>query len=327
MNLHRLNAPPEPWLGAALEDFERQFYYPLGAAGHFRISHGRDYLPFFAAMGDATVLVAERDRRVLGTLARIRRQLEWRKAGTGCGGVSTPAAHYLCDLKLGAAGRGTRALARLMGEARQQIIGSETQVCYAIVMAGTGRTPTDYTGRIDVPQFQPVGEISILRLAAEAGIIPGAGQAESIIEANAAEALAVRTRLARAGFTVAGWAGDRRSQMPAVHLVEAAGQACGTVEDTRKAKCLWLENGPELLSAHLSGFAYAAPESGARLLRRALAVGRATGLPALFVAVPAGEAEELRSHLKGIQVLRAPAIIYGHGLPAGQDWWVDTAEI
>lgn len=95
------------------------------------------------------------------------------------------------------------------------------------------------------------------------------------------------------------------------------------LEDTRRGKRLWLESGGELVSAHLSGFAYATPEAGAELL--AAAVLRAGG--PFFVALPFREWETVRPLLDRLNFTEAEAAVYGHDLETGYDWWVDTAEI
>ena len=68
---------------AALEEFEQEFTYPLGEGCRFRISHGGDYLRFFRAMGEATLLVAARDGEITGSLARVERNLILRKEPGG----------------------------------------------------------------------------------------------------------------------------------------------------------------------------------------------------------------------------------------------------
>ena len=93
MNFHLLSEAPPPELGAALERFEKLFLYPLGTHATFHIAHGQSYVPFFSAIGDLTLIVAERDGEVLGTLAGIRRPLR-----LPSGEVRT--ATYLCDLKV-----------------------------------------------------------------------------------------------------------------------------------------------------------------------------------------------------------------------------------
>jgi hypothetical protein len=324
MNLHALNAPPDPWLGAALEEFERQFEYPLGATGRFRIAHGREYLTFFQAMGAATVSVAERDGQVLGTLARVRRTLTLRAAGAPASDASIASAHYLCDLKVAPTQRGSTTLPRLIAAAKRQILASEIQSCYCVVMDGTGRLPTDYTGRLGVPRYELLGKIVVLRLTA--AILPTA-PAPTEPDATKGDLEAARKHIGVPGYFAGGGQSGLRSLMPARLLVGPDGDAVGTVEDTRRGKRLFLSSGEEMLSAHLSGFDFATPQSGARLLRRAVWVAWAAGLPALFAAVPNRSLPGLLPQLHGLRVVEAPASVYGHGLPAGHDWWIDPAEI
>ncbi len=319
MTLHSLTEPPAAWLAAALETFEEQFRYPLGAAGSFRISHGPGYLPFFRAMGAAGVLVAEQSGLVLGTLASVRRTMELRLPGT----VTIQAAHYLCDLKVAPKSRGTRVLARLMTSTLRHIIADGVQAAYCVVMDGTGRRPTDYTGRLAVPGLVALGEIMILRLSPGADCMAEPQNARF----SSADVSSVHAQWPRKGYTAVPGAAALRSAMHPVPLVDDGGLAAGIVEDTRLGKRLFLASGDEMLSAHLSAFTYATPRDGARLLEQALATALAAGLQALFVSVPRHRAPGLLNHLGGMTAIPAPATVYGHGFQSGHDWWVDPAEI
>jgi len=117
--------------------------------------------------------------------------------------------------------------------------------------------------------------------------------------------------------------------MPPVPLALQDGSACGLLEDTRNAKRLLLDSGAEMISAHLSGFAYRDPASAALLLRRALALAESNGLPALFVSVPFTCLEGLQKALQSLALDHtvATATLFGHDLKPGHDWWIDTAEI
>jgi len=300
MNLHCLHAEPAAWLGEALERFEQQFDYPLGPDQRFRISHGRSYLPFFQAMGRACVLVAESAGEVLGTLARVERQIELNGANK--------LVHYLCDLKVTSTARGSRVLLRLMQETRCQIEATCSRSCYAIVMGGTGRMPTDYTGRVGIPSFQKLGEIVVLRLSA--------GQWQELQSPNLTP---------RPPIHISSSQHSLRSLMTPVHLRIA--DASAVLEDTRRGKCLWLEDGSELLSAHVSCFQYDNPVSGAAMLKAALSKACEAGYPAVFVAVPRAAWRGLHPHLRGVQIQEADATVFGHDFPNDHDWWVNTAEI
>jgi hypothetical protein len=51
------------------------------------------------------------------------------------------------------------------------------------------------------------------------------------------------------------------------------------------------------------------------------------GFPALFAAVPAADAGLVQQQLGTVEVVAAPATIYGAGLEPGLVWNVNTAEI
>jgi hypothetical protein len=319
MTLHTVTTAPEPWLGEALERFEAQFTYPLGSSRRFRISHGRSYLPFFRAMGEAVILVAEHAGEVLGTLARVHRKVARHAPG------ETPTvqdAHYLCDLKVRPSQRGSFVLARLLREAKRQIEQSDTHHCYAVVMNGTGHLPTDYTGRLGIPTFAKLAEISVLRLSS-----PTANTGSICDLVDSAQLQHAQQTLAPFGYRPITGESEHRSVMPPLHLLVRNSGACGTLEDTRKGKRLFEDTGAEMLSAHLSSFAYLHPEDGADLIRAAVSKAATLGLPAVFVALPSTHTAHLLPHLKELEVLQASASVFGHQFTPGTGWWIDTCEI
>lgn len=313
MIVHRLVEVPSDGLGAALERFEQHFTYPLGDHARFRISHGHRYLPFFSAMGEATVLVAEHGGEVLGTLACIRRTL---KIGESDGGAVTT--HYLCDLKVEPRARGGLVLGRLILEARRLIEPDPSHACHAIVMDGTGALPTDYTGRIGIPGFRRVADIVILRLS------KGAATESSGVGWVQEEG---QKRMERPVCRLTGGDSGLRSAMSAVRIGEVGNEVWGTLEDTRLGKRLWLDTGEELVSGHVSGFGFRNGHAGAEVLKRALELAEGAGMPGVFVSMPPSACAEVIPHLNGVVVQGSGAGIYGHDLPIGHDWWVDTAEI
>lgn len=296
-------------LATALRAFEERFSYPLGPGRTFRISHGDDYPRFFHAIGDASVLVAEREGRVLGCLAVALREL-----ALPSGGQRHVA--YLADLKIAPEARSGFILRRLMTTAADAARGVEAAV--AVVMEGTRVTPDEYTGRVGAPAFRALGRVAVLRLPTAPGEwteLPPSGEGEAVFRG-----------LSRGRYAAVAGRPELRSEYPPVWLIEPDGTACGLLEDTRRAKRLIADDGTEMLSAHLSSFAAATPEGGARLLRRALALAHARHYPALFVAVPEGNRESLLGALRPPEVSLAPAVVYGVGLPPG-DWNINTAEI
>src|SRR3954465_12466184 len=130
MKLHPLREAPPAWLAEALERLEARFTYPLGEKVRFRIRHGRDYMPFFKAMGDATVWVAERGGEVLGTLAAIPRTIHLPD------GQSQRTA-YLCDLKITSGPHAGRTLATLAQTVNTALAGIGIRSAYSVVMTGT----------------------------------------------------------------------------------------------------------------------------------------------------------------------------------------------
>lgn len=319
MKLHPLTEAPPPSLGRALAAFEEEFTYPLGADQRFRISHGEDYLPFFQAIGDPLVLAAEQEGAVAGTLTRVHRKLEWRAFSSATADVV--AAHYLCDLKVSAVSRGSAVLARLIRETRRGIEASGNHDCYCVVMDGTGRLPTDYTGRLGVPRFEKLGEIVVLRLSSNDKLAANS----SVITSG--ELASIQQSIPRAGYIATGGNSSLRSLMEPQPLATHDRLACGILEDTRRGKRLFVESGDEMLSAHLSGFTYADPQSGAALLHAAVARAATGGIPAVFTAIPRAELPCLLPGLENLGIQQAPATIYGHALKPGGDWWIDTAEI
>lgn len=322
MNLHILDQPPAQWLGEALEQFEREFLYPLGASDRFSISHGRAYLPFFRAIGDPCVLIAERSGQVLGSLAIVRRMLKLRLHDAEPHAVLAQSVHYLCDLKVRPSARGSFVLARLIAEAKQQIERFDSHACYSIIMDGTTRLPTAYTGRLGVPKFEEIGKIIILRISAR-----NDSKISTTSLAGIHDVESVHAAISPTGYVATNERDGGRSLMSPIPCVEPEGRACGVIEDTRKGKRLFLNGREEMISAHLSQFAYRTCSHGAQLLRRAAAICAEHGLPALFVSVPASEAPQIISALSDLDILQAPASIYGHDLRSGMNWWVDTAEI
>lgn len=308
-------------LATALEEFEQEFTYPLGDGCRFRISHGADYLRFFRAMGEVSLVTVSGDGKVHGTIARVKRHLILGKEPDGASEVLP--CHYLGDLKVRADCRGGSVLARLFRETKRQIIASDTHACYGVVMGGTGSLPTDYTGRVGVPVFGNLGEITILRLALAT---VGVGRF-ACGPVTADELRAVVEQSGVPGYRCAPVADAARSRMVPVHLVAGDGGACATLEDTRLAKRLFRDSGEEMVSAHLSSFQYRNPEAAGELLRDAVQRARAADCPAVFVAVPHGKMAELRPFLGGLEVTEAPATVYGVNLDRGMDWWMDTAEI
>ena len=315
MNVHPLSASPPGGLAQALDRFEEQFRYPLGPGRFFRISHPEDYSRFFRAMGEAACFVAESDGRILGVMGAALRRLALP------GGRERPVV-YVGDVKIDAAARGGRTLLRL-AEAVQQWVRARAEAAFAVVMDGTPATPSRYTGRLGIPLFSELGKIVVLRLPTSGiQVDPGKGWSTTGERGDICY-----LRLSAGRYACPGGNPAERSEMEPLWLIEPGGQACGRLEDTRRAKRLIADNGAEMQSAHLSCFAYQDLGAGVELLRQALRHAAERGLPALFVAVAIPEANDLCRSLEATGVVLASATIYGTGLEPAPIWNINTAEI
>lgn len=316
MVIHMIQDKPTAELAAALASFEQQFTYPLGPGRSFRISHGEDYARFFRAMGTSAVFVAERDGLVLGTVAAALRRLRLPDGREICAG-------HLCDLKIVPGSRGTRTMMDLF-RSLQRADDARAEALLTVVMDGTAVLPGAYSGRFGIPALTEVGRITILR-------IPTATEPEAEPHDTA-----LITTMPAAGRHYLDWTrghyalslGDpvQRSILPPQPYAIPDGAACGILEDTRHAKRLYTNEG-ELLSAHLSAFAYRDLDAACHLLRAVLARAAEYGFPALFTSVDARDADELADRLKLAGLTAAGATVYGAGLEPGARWSLNTAEI
>jgi hypothetical protein len=315
MNVHPLVAAPPPELARALARFEQQFRYPLGPGRFFHIDHGEDYPRFFRAMGEGACFMAERKGSILGIMGAAIRCLALP------GGEERPVL-YLGDLKIDPAARGGRTLLRLAGAVRQWV-GTRAKAAFAVVMDGTPTIPTRYTGRLGIPPFSELGKIAVLRLPTS-GIPDGPGDGWFTTAEHGNDCY---SRLSAGRYASPGGNPAERSEMEPVWLMEPGGGACGRLEDTRRGKRLIADDGQEMRSAHLSCFAYRDAHAAVELLQIALRHAGGRGLPALFVAVDAAEAKGFCQLLEGMEVVLAPATIYGACLEPGPIWNINTAEI
>lgn len=304
MKIEQLCARPEPALAAALARFELQFRYPLGPGRWFRIDHGDDYPRFFRAIGEAACFVALDGGEVLGTIGCARARLR-EPGGT------TRDVVYLGDLKLDPGARGGRVLLRLIAAVRGWAE-PWADAAFAVVMDGTAVTPERYTGRVGVPRFVALAHIEVLRVPARAG--------------GSVRPVAARLPSSDA-FALVPADPALRSELAPTWLALADGRASGRLDDTRRAKRLFADDGSELASLHLGALDYADAEAAAELVQLAAAAAASHSAPAVFVAFPATVAREVHARLADDAIVRAPATIWGTGLPLGRAWNIDTAAI
>jgi hypothetical protein len=291
MTVHALREKPPPELAKALAEFEARFTYPLGPGRSFRISHGEDYARFFRA----TLMPDGSARQVA----------------------------YIGDLKIDPAARGGAVLLRL-GLAALAWGRPQVSAAYGVVMEGTPASPTTYSGRAGLPAFLQVGRVFVLRFAKGAG---AAGESDDRWSVSPDQGMECYRSLSRGRYAAWGGAPAERSEIAPVWLMHPDAAACGRLEDTRRAKRLTDEGGTEMLSAHLSCFAWKTPAAGAEIIHQARQRAAVLGFPALFVSVAECDMAPLADALGDIEKVVAPASVYGAALPGGLPWNINTSEI
>ncbi len=321
MKIEVLDSQPDAKLNAALEKFESQFRYPLGGDSWFRISHGEDYTRFFRAIGDARCFVAVQDATVIGTITSTICQLrqpagQFHRAG------------YISDLKVAEPATG-RTVLRLLQAATEWTLTQPTPA-FCVVMDGTAKSPTNYTGRLDIPAFEELGQLMILRIPSAAGdgeaglhVVPQ----DTKVSQDINTVRELYQKLTADRFATAGGNPTIRSRMPPRGLIQANGNACGILEDTRRCKRLFRSDGGEMISAHLSCFGYRSIEDAAQLILTASQECDQLAIPALFVCVSAPEADSLVRLLPGRRLVQAPATVFGYAFDQRGRWSINTAEI
>ncbi len=312
-----IDSQTDAGLAAALENFEAEFRYPLGPDRWFTISHGEDYTRFFRAIGEARCFIARRGDRVVGVISvshcRMRKtDGEW---GT---------AAYISDLKVNASGGG-RCLLRLLRDAAEWARRTPLTPGFSVVMDGTARRPTAYSGRLGIRAYKELGKLMVLRIPTEPWAVNDSCNGWSKVSLER-----VRARFAELTHDCLATDGGQptlRSRMQAVGILLDGGEACGILEDTRRGKLLFQDDGREMISAHLSCFGYRRASDAARLLRVAARVCRRQRIPALFVCLPMPAGENVLALLPRPGIVLAPATVFGAGFAVGQKWSINTAEI
>jgi hypothetical protein len=315
MKIHQISGAPSSALARALAEFEAPFSYPLGPGQSFSISHGEDYTAFFRAQGDAACFIAEHRGRISGTLGAAIRRLSMPDGGER-------RVAYLGDLKIAAEARGGMVLVRL-ARAAEAWLRPKVDAAFGVVMGGTTLTPDAYTSRAGIPHFRALGRLTVLRISRHRNALEPEGKA---CQTSQEAGLACYRKLSRGRYACPTIDAPARSRIDPVWLMHPNGSACGLLEDTRKAKRLIMSDGSELLSAHLSCFAFGTVAAGAELISVALRQAGASGLPAVFVAVAEADAKDLGRAMRNVEVIAAPAAVYGTGLIEA-DWNVNSSEI
>lgn len=292
MKLYELPSSVDSTLNQKLAEFETLFDYPLGNSQRFRIDHSPDYTAFYRAIGQARAWIIESEDRILATISTAIRTIRIQ-------GRAKQIA-YIGDLKIHPyhqSGRIFFNIARCL----QPLLEKTADFAYGVVMDGTHITPEHYTGRLGTPLFKPVAKFYILRIEASNG------QKAVANRVPAQNGYALYSHLAS---TVCELSSTELRSKVAPQWFAAEENACGMLEDTRLAKRLFLTSNEELLSGHLSYFAFKDTAAACAVINSAIDCTHNHGYPAMFVALSEAQYTALYSSLQIFRHTTAPATIY-----------------
>lgn len=307
-------------LASKLSHFEQQFTYPLGADRKFSISHGADYTLFFRSIGDSVTFVALHGEIIAGLISVVLKRVYEQNGQYGV-------VAYICDLKIAFEYRGGFVLKALLQKAKQWT-DSKCDKAFCVVMDGTSATPDRYTGRTEIPFFEKLASVVLLRITVKE---PENTSSTTVKISTDPNVLIEFIEDFKGAISLAPGVAKMRSQMAPCYLTthSAQGKGCGVLEDTRLAKRLICDDGAEMIVGHLSSFIYNTPEAGIAILQTALAQAHSVRIPSLFVSMPFDAVSFYMDALSstGNEIIKAPASIYGVGFPKNQDWFISSSEI
>ena len=297
-------------LNEKMNKFEESFRYPLGNSGTFSISHGDDYGRFFRAMGKSKIYLACYEGEIVGSLAMVQRPLSLNGQNVS--------SLYIGDLKIKR--KSGRVLYCLIKEAHDDNIELRDIPQFGVMMKGTERRPSDYTGRMGLPKFKNMGEVAIIRVPVQ--------RTDSKIKydqigISGALSLSEELRDTHYSFPI-GRPNIRSLKTPKGFCLQDKSSVC-ILEDTLTAKRLYDDKGEEIVSGHLSSFQYGTVQEGVKLVKALMPEAEASSYPALFFSVPFEDKNEFLNLLEGATC--APAFVYGRNMERAERWQLNTSEI
>lgn len=317
---HAWIKPPEVYC-KRLQEFERQFNYPLTETQTFRIEHSLDYERFFAAMGDSVTVVVENAGNILGVLSATIRTLH-----KSCS--RSEKWLYIGDVKVEESARGRHVLKRLF-TATEAWVGSRCTKGYSVVMDGTGVTPATYTGRLGIPDFRAVQDIKILALSTQVLLQQSVDTAQ-VETGEDSRTFNENMKAFNASSGVPYWSSENisiRSCMRPVWLAVPRSECIGLLEDTRQAKRLYDSDSKELRYAHLSNVHYRSIEDLVPIVVEAGKIAYSLGCTELLLAVPARECAELTDSLNKTQFDTFSATVYATEKTEDYELPISSSEI
>lgn len=317
---HAWSKPPEVYC-ERLQEFERQFDYPLTETRRFRIEHSLDYERFFAAMGDSLTVVAEDAGKILGVLSAAIRTLYITKN-------KLEKWLYVGDVKIDKVARGRHVLKQLF-MATYSWVGDKCEKGYSVVMDGTGVTPDEYTGRLGIPEFQAVQSIKLIAFSTEALMRLSVDKA-SVETSDDPSAFTDGIQLAQSASQPIRWSNENiliRSRMNPVWLTAPSTGCSGLLEDTRGAKRLYSSGGEELLYSHLSNIHYESIEDMIPLIVEAGEMAYTCGCTNLLISVPASKCSSLTKFFNTTQYDVFSSTVYASSKTQGYELPISSSEI
>lgn len=328
-----------------ISNFEAGFRYPLSATEHFSISHGADYSLFYRSMGKSLVLAVEQDELPIATVAATIRELR------APGGTIHRCA-YIGDLKYRKSAGASRKLLSLLLELQDWCI-QNADSALAVVMGGTQNLPDSYSGRLGLREMKQLGTMHIYRIPLQSPDSShefkqaeqiASARAHSIIDTSPRNFFSFKPNLnddsdsectsiispiwlgtnAPGSTTAAG-----SSESPSVDC------AVGCLQDTRRAKRLFREDGSEISNAHLTNFYFDSIDSAASIIESALESARENDFEALFLSLDTERSQQLSAVLEKLGATKSEAIIYGAGVIAeeqfndhsNRNWCINSSEV
>ncbi len=277
-----------------LFEFEKRFVYPLGATSKFRIEHGPDYTSFYRAIGKPITVAAQKDAEIVGVISVALREVS-------LGGRFLKFA-YIGDLKVDPRWQSTSVFYKL-AKRLQSLLTEPIDCAYAVVMNGTPSSPSSYSGRLGIPHFKTVNTTHVLRF------LTSSHETSPLTPANEHNSYSLYCLLEQENAILSLANVQLRSNTSPMWL-NVNDKAIGLIEDTMRAKRLYLDDGSELLSAHLSYFAFADVSSAMTLISHAVTWAHKKGFPALFVSLSPQKKHLLKPLLSKFQFDESLATIY-----------------
>lgn len=319
--------------------FEAGFRYPLSMTENFSISHGADYSLFYRSMGESLVLAAEQGELPIATVAATIRELK-----NPSGKIHRCA--YIGDLKYNKSVGASRKLLSLLLELQNWCV-QKADSAIAIVMGGTQNLPDSYSGRLGLKEMKQLGTMQIYRIPVRSAESSRQFRQAERIDGTIADCFietSPRNFICFKPNSAVDIDPESTSDIGAIWLgtadtvdsnISTGGGSIGCLQDTRKAKKLFREDGSEILNAHLTNFYYQDIESAASIIESSLALARQNSFEALFLSLDNERSHELSRLLQNLGATRSEAIIYGAGVIAdandinnsNRNWCINSSEV